>query len=55
MKKKITRTISAFMVLTAILLAAGCSKKEPAEEQPTASSPAAMTPAAPIDPTTAAA
>ncbi len=54
MKKKTTRTISVFMVLTAILLVAGCSKKEPAEEQPTASSPAAATPAAPIDPATAA-
>ena len=54
MKKKTTRTISVFMVLTAILLVAGCSKKEPAEEQPTASSPAATTPAAPIDPATAA-
>src|SRR4029077_5248642 len=54
MKTKTTRTISVFMVLTAIFLVAGCSKKEPAEEQPTASSPAATTPAAPIDPATAA-
>jgi plastocyanin len=54
MKKKTTRTISIFMVLIAILLMAGCSKKEPAEEQPTASSPAATAPAAPIDPATAA-
>jgi plastocyanin len=53
MKKKTTTTISVFMVLIAILLVAGCSKKEPAEEQPT-SSPAATAPAAPIDPTTAA-
>ena len=51
---KTTSTFSVFMVLTAILLVAGCSKKEPAEEQPTASSPAATTPAAAIDPATAA-
>src|ERR1700745_2083256 len=54
MKMKTTSTFSVFMVLTAILLVAGCSKKEPAEEQPTASSPAATTPAAAIDPATAA-
>src|SRR5260370_17099260 len=54
MKKKTTRTISVFMVLTAILLVAGWSKKEPAEEQPPASSPAATTPAAPLAPPTAA-
>jgi len=55
MKKKTRMTISVLLVLVGILSLAGCSKKEPAEEQPTASSPAATTPAAPIDPATAAA
>jgi plastocyanin len=54
MKKKTARTISVFVVLVAVLLVAGCSKKEPAEEQPSASSPAATLSTAPIDPATAA-
>src|SRR5262245_11662764 len=59
MKKKTNRTISLFLAslflaLLAIFPLAGCSKKEPPEEQPTASTAPAAAPATPIDPGTAA-
>jgi plastocyanin len=55
MKKRMRTTDAAFVMICAVLLIAGCGKKE-ATEEPAASSPAA-TPAAatPIDPATAAA
>jgi plastocyanin len=57
MKNKTRMTNSVLFLLTGIFSFAGCSKKEPAEEQPAASSPAATTttPSAPVDPATAAA
>ena len=54
MKNKPGTTNSILLVLAGVLAFAGCSKKEPAEEQPAASSPGAAPAATPIDPATAA-
>jgi plastocyanin len=54
MKNKTGTTNSILLVLASLLAFAGCSKKEPAEEQPAASSPGATAAATPIDPATAA-
>jgi len=54
MKNKTLMTNSVLFILAGIFSFAGCSKKEPAEEQPVASSPAPGPAATPIDPATAA-
>jgi plastocyanin len=54
MKNKPGTTNSILLVLAGVLAFAGCSKKEPAEEQPAASGSAAAPAANPIDPATAA-
>lgn len=53
MKTKNSLAIWSLSVLLALVLLAGCGKKESTEEQPAANAPAAPT-AAPIDPATAA-
>jgi plastocyanin len=54
MKTKQSLAIWSLSVLLAVVLLAGCGKKETAEEQPAAPSPAAAPAATPIDPSTAA-
>src|ERR1700682_1695908 len=54
MKTKKSLAMWTLSVLLGIVLLAGCSKKETAEEKPAAPSPAAAPAATPIDPATAA-
>src|SRR5258708_7071709 len=54
MKTKRPLPVWGLPVSLAVVLLAGCGKKEPAEEQPAAPSPAAAPAATPIDPATAA-
>jgi plastocyanin len=55
MTKKLGITISVLSLLAGMVILAGCSKEQPAEEKPSASSSAPAAPAAaPIDPATAA-
>jgi plastocyanin len=56
MTKKLGISISVLSLLAGIVILAGCSKEQPAEEKPAASASAPAAPAAaPIDPATAAA
>src|SRR5260370_4899319 len=54
MKTKRSVAVWRLSVSIAVVLLAGCGKKETAEEQPAAPSPAAAPAATPIDPATAA-